>query len=554
MLRVLFFLALVAAIGSALAFVAAQSGELVLMVAGQRIVLPLFTAVCAVLIIIAAFLFLLWLVQAIIRTPRILRNHFGFKREQRGHQALSQGLIAAMSGDRQAAHRLTRQSQALLTASKEPLLPLLVAETKRLELDYQGAEEIFQSMLENPQTKLIGLKGLYREALRKGEEDLAGLYAEQAVEIDAALEWAVRASITHYAVHENWHDALRLLDKHNLAIRPRHRSLKKSDMAHWQIVLNCASAHSLLPHSPQLARDVALRAHKAEPTFVPAATIAAKSLLAVDERKKAEKLIETFWRKNPHPDLGMIYIEADITATVHEKLRRAERLEKLKPDHPTSQFLVAQAALGAGDTKKAQQYSQRLAEESPSESIFLLLADIHAALGSSESTIRHYLMQAAHAPADFTWMADGQLLAEWVAISPLSHRIGGCEWQQPLKQAPPLLALPEADNLERFPKNGNQILNKKRGETQELEHLTSSGEDKTTSAPQPAETISQESIAISPPAETENKPEQQQEPPMPIFLPDQEPVKKRRNKNVLPTPPTRIVVDDPGIIEEDDKG
>jgi len=119
-----------------------------------------------VLIVVFAFLLLWWLIKTLIQAPHALLDRLGGRRERRGYQALSQGLIATMSGDVRTAQRLAKQSQTLLRTSAEPLLPLLAAETKRLELDYQGAVSIFQSMCDNPQTRLIGLKGLYREAMR----------------------------------------------------------------------------------------------------------------------------------------------------------------------------------------------------------------------------------------------------------------------------------------------------------------------------------------------------------------------------------------------------
>jgi len=117
-------------------------------------------------------------------------------------------------------------------------------------------------------------------------------------------------------------------------------------------------------------------------------------------------------------------------------------------------------------------------------------------------------------------MADGQVLAEWVAISPLSHRIGGCEWRQPLKQMPPLPALP-ANTSSFLPSQETQTA--------------------------PQDTI------ITPPSKSEEKEEWIEPPPMPIFLPDQEPVKPKHHDNTARIPATRIVVDDPGVIEDDNK-
>jgi len=538
MIRILFFLAIVVAFGSALAFIAAQSGEVVLIAAGHRIVLPLFTAVCAMLIIFAVFLLLWWLVKTLIRMPRTVRDHLGGRRERQGFQALSQGLIATMSGDIRAAQRLTKQSHALLRADREPLLPLLAAETKRLELDYQGAVAIFQSMCDNPQTRLIGLKGLYREAMRDGDDALAGHYARQALELDPALEWPIRASVTQYALEQSWDEALRLLDDHDRALRKTRRKIKKSDIAHWRVVLLCAKAEDDLATRPDLAREQALRAHKLAPDFVPAAAIAAKSLFLLGERKKATRFIENFWSKNPHPDLGQIYLKAQSgageEAGADEKLRRALRLERLKPQDPVSQLLVAQAALAAGDVDKARHYGEKLLDGSPSESVFLLLADIEAAFDGDESKIRTYLTQAVQAPADFAWVADGQIMPQWVAISPLSHRIGACEWRQPPKHLPPLLAL--QNGSDEAHSSSPQIQKASIAATQD--HVAQD------------EATNQES---QPQSEGKADPEMQAST---VILPPSAPPRKERPPsqwgNSTNLSPTRIVVDDPGIAEGED--
>jgi len=544
MLRVLAFLSLVVTVGGGLAFVAAQSGEMVLLVAGHRIVLGLFTAVCLLLGGLAVVLLFWWLVRVIIGAPGSLRSHFGARRQQRGHQALSQGLIAAMSGDVKAAKRLTKQSHALLTKNEAPLLPLLEAETKRLELDYKATEEIFHAMLDEPQTKLIGLKGLYREAIRQGEERQAGLYAAKAAHMDASLEWAVRASVTHYALEGHWDEALKLFERHNLARHKTKRLVQKSDMASWHVTLMSALAQSLLDDSPKLALEQALQAHKLAPDFVPAAALAAKSYFKLGENKKAEKLIEGFWRKNPHPELGQIYLDGDLHDNEGEmaeqeklqKLHRALRLEKLNPRDPVSKMLVAQAALQAGDFEKARNYGEDLLTQSPSESVFLLLAECHGALGSDEGIIRHYLTQAVMAEPDMAWMVDGQIEEHWVAISPLSRRIGACVWQRPAKHAPPLLALPAATIV------GASTA---QDDTDEAE-IPPQQAVMVTPSTQPPPLQEMDRIATQMPLK--------QAPNKPVFLPDQD-VRQKSPHTPSNSPligsPTRIIVDDPGIGEEE---
>jgi len=264
MIRILIFLACVVAIGAGLAFAASLPGELVMMVGSQRIVTSPFIALCLFLLLVIVTLLGLWLIKTIIRAPRTIRNHLGGKRQERGLQILGQGLVAVMSGDVKSARRLTRQSQKLLGAQSQPLLHLLAAETKRLESDHAGAVEIFHTMCDDPHMRLIGLKGLYREAINNGEEENAGRYAAKAARISPSLEWASRAGIASFVRDGAWEEALLLLDRHEKALTKSR--VKELDLIHWRVVLMCAQARDIAhKDDPTQARDIAFKAQRKSP-------------------------------------------------------------------------------------------------------------------------------------------------------------------------------------------------------------------------------------------------------------------------------------------------
>jgi len=440
MIRILLFLAGVVLIGTGLSWVASLSGNVVLRVGDTRIVISLFTALCALLVLISVILFVWWLLKTLIRSPRHLRQHFAGRRRERGYQLLGQGLIAVMSGDVKAARRLARQSNKLLEANQEPLLHLLTAETKRLEFDHEGAVEMFRIMCDDPKTQLIGLKGLYREAVKNGEEEEAGRLAATAAKMSPSLEWASHAGIASFARDGAWGEALLLLERHEKALSKSRRH--ELGLTHWRVVLMCAHARHLAETDLDQARDVAFKARALAAEFIPAATIAAQIAFRLGEQRKASKMIEILWQKTPHPDLAQCYIEAS-DGSPREKLNRAKKLARFNPDHYLSQMLVARTAFAAKDYLQAQKAAQAAAETTAFSSIFLLLADIEAALTGNQANIQHFLARALNAPADPVWIDDGQIMPQWVAISPINHHIGTCLWQQPVK-APTILTLDPA--------------------------------------------------------------------------------------------------------------
>ncbi len=73
MLRVLFYLILVAALGFGFAWLADRPGELNLIFAGNQYNVSLITAVAGIVAIVAAVLLLWWLVKSLVQSPYTLQ-------------------------------------------------------------------------------------------------------------------------------------------------------------------------------------------------------------------------------------------------------------------------------------------------------------------------------------------------------------------------------------------------------------------------------------------------------------------------------------------------
>ena len=70
--------------------------------------------------------------------------------------------------------------EASRRAPGQPLTRLLQAQTAQLKGDRVAAREIFKDMVEDPATRIAGLRGLYIEAEREGEGEAAHQIAERA--------------------------------------------------------------------------------------------------------------------------------------------------------------------------------------------------------------------------------------------------------------------------------------------------------------------------------------------------------------------------------------
>src|SRR5690606_7506947 len=171
MVRVLVFFVLVLFLGLGFAWLAERPGDLVITFGGYRYEVTLMMAAVLVVAVVAAVMLLWWILRGLWRSPYAVARYFRARRRDRGYQSLSTGLIAAGAGDAGLARRMGKQAAKLLSSDQEPLLHLLDAQAALLEGDHEAARKKFAAMVEDPEMRLLGLRGLSLEAERMRSEE-----------------------------------------------------------------------------------------------------------------------------------------------------------------------------------------------------------------------------------------------------------------------------------------------------------------------------------------------------------------------------------------------
>jgi HemY protein len=429
MIRILLFLIVVFALGLGFAWLADRPGDMVVTLSGYQYQVSLMVAAVAVTAVVAAVMILWWLVKAIWNSPYTISRYFRVRRRDRGYQALSSGMIAAGAGDGTLARKMNKQAAKLINAQTEPLIQLLDAQASLLEGDHETARSKFEAMLDDPEMRLLGLRGLYLEAERLGDRAAARHYAGRAAEAAPHLAWAANATIEERTSQGDWDGALRLVESQKAT-----RQIEREAANRRRAILLTAKAKALFDTDPAASRNAALEANKLLPGFAPAAVAAAKVLFKLNDLRKGAKILEAAWRADAHPDVGALYVHARPGDAVNDRLARARRLESMKQNNAESALLVARSALEAGDYKAAREAAESAARMQPREGAFLLLADIEEAESGDQGRVRQYLSKAVRAPRDPAWVADGFVSDEWAPVSPVTGRIDAFEWRSPVER------------------------------------------------------------------------------------------------------------------------
>lgn len=429
MIKLAIFVVLIVALGYGFSWVADRPGDIALVWEGQLYQTDLIVAASALVAIIAAVMIAWWLVRTLWTSPHSVRRYFRARTRDRGYQAISTGLIAAGAGNAAMARKMSARARGLIRADQEPLILVLEAQAAVIEGKHDEARRLFQQMSEDPETRELGLRGLYVEASRLGAHEAARQYAEDAAEKAPYLPWAAKAALEYRCQSGQWDEAIRLLDQQRIA-----HVLSRQEADRLKAVLLTAKAGEQLEGDPAVARDNALHALKLAKDLVPAAVIAGKALLREDNLRKAGSVLEQAWKLTPHPDIARTYLRARSGDSAVDRLKRAERLESLKPNNVESLLIVAEAALDAKEFTKARAKAEAAARSQSRERVFLLLADIEDAETGDQGRIRYWMAQALRAPRDPAWVADGQVSEKWLPISPVSGRLDAFEWKMPYGQ------------------------------------------------------------------------------------------------------------------------
>jgi len=428
MIRIILFLVLIALAAAGAAWMADQTGDVVLSSGGWRIEtsLPVFALALGVIIVAAV---MAWgSLRALWRTPHRIRHARRERRHARGRHAITHGLLAIGHGDSTAAR--LHADVARRHAANDPLALLLHAQSAQLDGDREGAQRAFRAMAEREDTRLLGLRGLFIEAQRADDLVAAVMIAEEALKLAPASTWASHAVLGFRCAKGDWGGALTILDNNlasGLIDKPAYRRQRG--------VLLTARALELETVDRDLSRESAMEAIKLAPTLVPAAVLASKYQSEAHQVRRSMRIVETAWLAHPHPDLADAYAHVKLGDSARQRLVRIETLAAKALGHLESALAIARAAIDATEYTRAREALAPFTE-TPTQRVAMLMAEIERTEHGDSGRARAWTLRAVRALHDPVWTADGYVSDRWRPVSPVTGRLDAFQWQRPLAALP----------------------------------------------------------------------------------------------------------------------
>ena len=436
LLKVLLFVAAIAGLTFGAGLLLDTGGGIRIAAAGYEFTLGPLQAVIGLLLLMLAIWLLMKTIGLIVATLRFfngdetaISRYFDRDRERKGYQALSDGFLALASGEGRLA--LLRAQRAEKYLEKPELTTLLVAQAAEAAGDSTRAAEAYKKLLAEEATRFVGIRGLMHQKLAEGDTETALKLAEKAFVLKPKHGETQDILLKLQSESSDWKGA-----RATLGAKLKAGALPKDVYRRRDAVLALQEAKGIMDESASLeAREAAIEANRKSPDLIPAAVMAARSLIAKGDKKGAARVLKKAWEGIPHPDLAAAFAEIEPEETPAARLKRFKPLIAQHPDHDETRLMQAEMLIAAEDFPAARRALGDLIDRHPTQRALAVMAAIERGEGSDEAVVRGWLAKALVAPRGPQWCCDKcqAIHAEW---HPICDNCGGFDtlsWREPLE-------------------------------------------------------------------------------------------------------------------------
>jgi HemY protein len=334
---------------------------------GWIVDLPLLLTVVGgvALVLLFAHLYHWW--RDLLGLPRLFGRNRRTRRQERGYEAVNEGLVSVAAGDIEQARYYTRKAQSLVPEA--PLALLLQAQTAQLAGDEQAAGAFFATMAQHPKTAFLGLRGMMQQALRSGDLDQAITLAEKARNAQPRAGWAHLTLFDLQVRRGLFTEAEKTM---KAAMEARAVDLTHGHEQIARLLLTRAEQDAAAGNHAA-ADELIRRAYDESGQFVPAIVAHARALTRQGKPKPASKVIEQAWRRVQHADLARAYADIQQGESPTDRFKRFQRLADMA-DGVENDLMLAAAAIAAREWAVARLRLDRCLEKEKSARLYRLLA------------------------------------------------------------------------------------------------------------------------------------------------------------------------------------
>ena len=387
------------------------------------------------------FLMILFFTYKIIRgflsIPKKLSKKREDSRHQKGYNALTQGLVAIAAGDTKQATYFSRRAKNLLPMNQnnqggqQALHLLLEAQAARMRGEDTLAQNRFELLMQDKEAGFLGIRGLLKAAIDKGNDLLALEYAQQAAKLHPHQPWVIKTLYFLQIKNKKWSEVL------ETAVQAKkYNAFEKEKITSDEIAIYLMRYDHDSNHENEAGALKNLKqAFKLDENFVPTIVRYAEYFIKKDKKKKAASIIKKAWAANPHPDLAKMWNQLAPSSEKSQEKRTKwyKTLFDLNTNSVESHILMANAAVDMELWGVAKSYVVTAEKIKPSARIYRLRAIVEQNTSHNEDSIHDLMEKASKSSPDKVWVCSltGIIYEEWTPIAAPHESFNTVIWQYP---------------------------------------------------------------------------------------------------------------------------
>ena len=434
LIKISLFVVLIAAITFAFGLIIDAGGLITMQFANQELSLTPIQAMAGMGFLIIVLWLLVWVVGIIIAIFKFfngdetaISRYFNKSKEERGYKALTDSMVALASGESKNAINNATRAERLL---KRPQLTNLInAQVAEAFGDNKRAFKYYKRLLDNDQTRFIGVQGLLNQKLIEEDTETALLLAKKAFLLRPNHDHTLNVLFDLQTGGEDWKGAQKTIQAN-----VRSGRLPKDVGRRREAVLSLADARQMLEAGDiDSGKKAALAANKSSPDLIPAAILAAEMHMLDDNKRLSTKVLKKAWSLNPHPDLAAAFAEIDPNESNEVRRKRFSILTKININNAETKLLIAELALADEDFPSARRAVQELADVEPTVRSLAIMAAIEKGEGADDKTVRAWLNKALTGSRGPQWLCDScsNIHSNWQIRCENCKAFDSLSWKSP---------------------------------------------------------------------------------------------------------------------------
>lgn len=405
--KIILFVAAIAAVTFGAGAVMDTGGSITMQFGGQEVAITPIQAIIGLLVFVCALWVVEWLIGILIAIFKFfngdetaISRYFGRNKEERGYKALADGMVALAAGEGKAAIDKAAQAERLL--ERPQLTNLISAQAAEVSGDTKRAVKYYKRLLQDDQTRFVGVRGLMKQKLADGDTDTALALAEKALVLRPTHDDTMNTLFDLQTEKSEWKGAQKTIEA-----KVRAGKLPKDIGRRREAILSLADARQMLDSGDiDGGKAAALEANRLSPDLIPAAVLAAEMHMLDDNKRGATNAIKKAWAANPHPELAGAFADIVPDEDSTARLKRFTALTRVGVDSVETKLLRAELALADEDFPAARRAARELAENEPTVRSLTIMAAIEKGEGADEKTVRAWLNKALNAQRGPQWVCD----------------------------------------------------------------------------------------------------------------------------------------------------